>query len=156
MQNIHTYIMRIKTSKFLVFLSTSFSVVLFFILINFSIAENSIIENFDTEPGWHGFNNKDLPHNFGFSNTNYAGGARGEIGGNITRSTKTAYYGDNLENLNLNFNVALKVTGKFTIKNSESSSGVLFGWFNNKERGWPPKNFLGFQFDGESSFARIY
>src|SRR4051794_2537931 len=52
-------------------------------------------EHFDADPGWDALNNrlkveaKDLPvvdQNFGYSPTQFAGGAKGEIGGKIWRS----------------------------------------------------------------------
>src|SRR5687768_13334286 len=56
-------------------------------------------ETFDRDPGWEGHNNHIVPkevlkvtQDFGYSATNHAGKAAGEIGGHIQRSTTPAYY----------------------------------------------------------------
>ena len=55
-------------------------------------------ENFDKDPNWEGFNNRVIPkhskvvkQDFGYSQTNRAGRASGEIGGQVQRSTTPAY-----------------------------------------------------------------
>src|SRR5438093_13536820 len=57
-------------------------------------------EHFDRDPGWEGHNNRLEPkrvptimQDFGYSATSHAAKANGEIGGQITRSTKPASYG---------------------------------------------------------------
>src|SRR3954454_7036775 len=56
-------------------------------------------ENFDKDPDWEGFNNRVVPRrpkivkqDFGYSATNHAGRALGEMGGTVQRSTTPAYY----------------------------------------------------------------
>src|SRR6476619_7342939 len=56
-------------------------------------------ETFDKDPGWDGHNNRaTLPaartirQDFGYSASNHAGGAPGEIGGFITPAAEPAYY----------------------------------------------------------------
>jgi hypothetical protein len=56
-------------------------------------------ESFDKDPNWEGFNNRVVPkkkvivqQDFGYSATDYAGQASGEMGGAIQRSTTPAYY----------------------------------------------------------------
>src|SRR5437868_4961194 len=58
-------------------------------------------EHFDQDPGWEGFNNTMPPdsvkiaqQDFGYSDTNFAGRDKREIGGRIQRSTVPASYGD--------------------------------------------------------------
>ena len=41
-------------------------------------------EDFSTDPGWDDFGNRTPPQNFGYSATNYTGGAVGEAGGYFT------------------------------------------------------------------------
>ena len=50
-------------------------------------------ENFDADPQWEGVNNRIIParrlrvtQRFGYSPTNYAGRAGGEMGGKVTRA----------------------------------------------------------------------
>src|SRR4051812_44942629 len=56
-------------------------------------------EQFDKDPNWEGFNNRVVPkrpktvkQDFGFSPTNHAGRASGEMGGEVERSTTPASY----------------------------------------------------------------
>ena len=58
-------------------------------------------EHFDRDPGWEGHNNRVVPktplhvkQDFGYSATNFAGKAAGEMGGAIQRSTTPVSYGD--------------------------------------------------------------
>src|SRR4051812_7389035 len=56
-------------------------------------------ESFNQDPGWEAFQNRVVPkaikavaQNFGYSDTNFAGAAKGEIGGTIWRSSTPASY----------------------------------------------------------------
>jgi hypothetical protein len=56
-------------------------------------------EHFDRDPGWEGHNNrielKKVPvvqQDFGYSATQFTGKAAGEIGGQVTRTPRPAYY----------------------------------------------------------------
>src|SRR4051812_25302388 len=56
-------------------------------------------QSFDQDPGWEGRNNRIVPtkplavkQDFGYSTTNFAGKAPGEVGGTIQRSTTPASY----------------------------------------------------------------
>jgi hypothetical protein len=60
-------------------------------------------ESFDKDPGWEGHNNRIVPErapivmqDFGYSKTNFAGKAAGELGGQITRASEPAYYADKI------------------------------------------------------------
>src|SRR5437016_1171016 len=60
-------------------------------------------EHFDKDPGWEGIDNRIVPkviptaqQDFGYSPTNFAGKASGEIGGKITRGSRLAYYATKL------------------------------------------------------------
>src|SRR5437762_2498685 len=60
-------------------------------------------ESFDADPGWEGHNNHVVPErvptvtqDFGYSKTNHAGQAAGELGGQITRASEPAYYADRI------------------------------------------------------------
>ena len=49
------------------------------VLVQATYAET--IENFDIDPGWTHFNNPANSNDFGFQNSNVAGGTAGEAGG---------------------------------------------------------------------------
>jgi hypothetical protein len=56
-------------------------------------------EHFDRDPNWDALNNRTelksppvVKQDFGYSATNFAGKASGEIGGAVTRTTRPAYY----------------------------------------------------------------
>src|SRR5262245_51815025 len=82
------------------------------------VAPRQKSETFDTDPGWEGKNNRVVPtqklivkQDFGYSNTNFAGRAAGELGGTVQRSTTPASY-------------ATKVTPK-TLDDRLSASGTF-------------------------------
>src|SRR5260221_6655242 len=65
-------------------------------------------ERFDKDPGWEGHNNHIVPErlatvaqDFGYSQTDFAGKAPGELGGRITRASEPAYYADKIGPLTL-------------------------------------------------------
>src|SRR6267154_4999181 len=56
-------------------------------------------ESFEKDPGWEGHNNRVVPErlptvvqDFGYSKTNFAGKAAGELGGRVTRASEPAFY----------------------------------------------------------------
>src|SRR4051794_36683143 len=60
-------------------------------------------ESFDRDPAWEAHNNrivaKDYPtivQDFGYSKTNVAGKAAGEMGGQVWRASEPAYYADKI------------------------------------------------------------
>src|SRR5215218_8538214 len=85
-------------------------------------------EHFDADPAWDALNNrlkleaKDLPivdQNFGYSPTQFAGGAKGEIGGKIWRSVTPAHYADKIAPKTLNDK--LTASGKLTFTDMASN-----------------------------------
>jgi hypothetical protein len=117
-------------------------------------------ERFDRCPGWEGFQNRVVPksikpveQDFGYSETNFAGAAPGEIGGTIWRSSTPASYVAKIASKTLND--SLSASGTFAITATSGSSGLFFGWFNagNAEAG--RQNSLGIRFAGEGSGARL-
>jgi hypothetical protein len=75
-------------------------------------------EHFDKDPGWEGHNNRVVPkvvktvqQDFGYRATNFAGKAKGEIGGTIWRSPTLASY-------------AAKIPAK-TLNDKLTASGTL-------------------------------
>jgi hypothetical protein len=103
------------------------------------------MESFDSDPGWNGLNNRDGSlgdgQDYGFSNTNNAGGAAvGEAGGEIGRTGSQpqpdgtpptgAYYADNL-NGQLDFNTAFSASGKLTLPSDNVQAFLGFFDSNN-------------------------
>lgn len=125
-------------------------------------AESTKSESFDRDPGWEGFNNHIVPdriptvtQDFGYSDTNFAGKSKGEMGGRITRATKPAFYGQRIEPKTLNDK--LLASGSFALTKSEGGGGVFFGWFNSNQQGGNgrPVGSLGMDFDFERAGGRL-
>src|SRR5215218_9392584 len=94
-------------------------------------------ESFDNDPNWEGFNNRVIPkqpkivkQDFGYSPTNHAGSAPGEMGGTVQRSTTPAYYAVKISPKSLNDH--LTASGNFAITAAQGGAGVFFGFFNSK------------------------
>jgi hypothetical protein len=134
------------------------------------ISINGDNEDFSVDPGWDGFQNRRTYEtrnvrpwfDFGFSPTQYAGGAgRGELGGLIFRGDcryphKIAYYGDRIDMLNME--KSLRASGKVCLRRGVTDSTVLIGFFhseasttvNPSQDNGLPKNFLGVAIEGPS------
>jgi hypothetical protein len=110
--------------------------------------------NFDHDPQWDGHRNRLLPdqpprvrQSFGMRTSNRAGGkSRGEVGGWIQRSIAPAWFAKQIPEKT--FNDKLTASGTFAVTHAEGGSGMLFGWFNDKSRGWRTPNSLAFRIDG--------
>jgi hypothetical protein len=122
-------------------------------------------ESFDRDPGWEGFNNrlkpdpKEIPtveQNFGYSDTHFAGGEKGELGGKIWRSVTPAFYAARIPVKTLNDK--LTASGRFVFTASTSNAGVWFGWFNStkqKEGLARPSDAFGLDFDFQGPGSRL-
>jgi hypothetical protein len=115
-------------------------------------------QNFDQDPQWEGFRNVLLPReppttvqDFGWSPTSHASETAGEVGGLVSRSTRPAYYGRPIPARTLKDK--LSASGTVTLLKSAGTTGVFFGWFNSRQQGFRPVNFVGFRLDGEQSHA---
>jgi len=126
----------------------------------------SVTENFDTnsDSRWEHSNNKTAPENYGWQNTNTAGGAAGELGGTITRSAAVhSYYAFNIGNFNP-ATTALTASGKYHLETHGGSSGILLGFFNGANslpnvanHDGNPKNFLGsYIIDGNDPWGYLW
>jgi hypothetical protein len=103
---------------------------------------------FSHDPGWDAAGNrityqaKDVggAHDFGFSNTAFAGGDKpGEIGGTFWRSDHWAYYADNVGTLS--FENRLEARGKISLAVGAPDSDMCVGWFHaDRTAGSPDKN----------------
>lgn len=119
-------------------------------------------ETFDRDPGWEGHNNRIVPEkplivtqDFGFSATNHAGKAGGEIGGGIQRSTTPASYAAEIPMKTLDDKFS--ASGSFAVTKSQPGAGVFFGFFNSKQPGGSgrPIGSLGLDFDFEGTGGRL-
>ena len=124
--------------------------------------------DFASDPGWEGVDNRisfqDCGirpiHDFGYRNTNLAGGEPGEIGGRIwriesTRPQNSCSYGTPVGNLSLDD--PLEASGKFSLTAAAADSAVLIGWFNSHTPiGAPPPNFLGILVEGPSRVGHYF
>ncbi len=119
-------------------------------------------ETFDRDPGWEGHNNHIVPEkplivtqDFGFSATNHAGKAVGEIGGSIQRSTTPAHYAAEISAKTLEDKFT--ASGSFALTKSQPGAGIFFGFFNSQQPGGSgrPIGSLGLDFDFEGSGGRL-
>jgi hypothetical protein len=119
-------------------------------------------EHFDRDPGWEGHNNHIVPkdvltvqQDFGYSATNHAGKAAGEMGGRIQRSTTPAYYAAEISKKTLDDKFS--ASGTFAITASQGGAGVFFGFFNSQQPGGSgrPIGSLGMNFDFEGAGGRL-
>ena len=127
-------------------------------------------ETFSRDPKWDGRNNRrTMPSrlvrpwfDFGFSNTNFAGGKdQGELGGQIFRgdcrySDRMACYGDRVGPLTLE--KGLKASGKIAMTRGVSDSTTLFGFYhsqasmrrNESQSDGLPESVVGIHIEGPS------
>jgi hypothetical protein len=119
-------------------------------------------QTFDIDPHWDALNNRltrenypTITQDFGFSNTNFAGTASGEIGGQIWRSSTPATYATPIDTAT--FDKPLSASGTLAITKTTAGSGVMFGWFNHDfPPGSRPLNSIMFDIDGENGGVRIF
>ena len=119
-------------------------------------------ESFDRDPGWESHNNrivlKEYPtiaQGFGYSNTNLAGKAAGEMGGQVWRPSEPAYYADKIVPRTLDD--TLSASGSFALTRTTPGSGMFFGFFRAEQpgAGGRPIGSLGMHMDCEHGGARL-
>jgi len=116
-------------------------------------------QDFSRDPRWEGVRNRLTPQSpprkkqdFGYQESNHAGGQRGEIGGTVWQSLRPAYYAKVIRPLTMEDR--LTASGKFAltqataIKGWHTGSSIVIGFFHHADEGWRPRNFLGFTFSG--------
>lgn len=118
-------------------------------------------ESFDRDPGWHGHNNRPrtpvtrtVRQDFGYSRTNHAGKAPGEMGGYISAAAEPAYYAKKLPNRTLQD--PLSASG--TLVCAGKKFHVLIGFFNaNTLNEWRTPNSLAIRLlgRGDRFFAYV-
>ena len=112
------------------------------------------------DPHWEGIGNrvtfKDSEltgtHNFGFSETSFAGGEKGELGGTFWRTEEPfGYYADRIGPLTLDD--PLEASGRVAFALGAADSDICLGWFQSADRNGPATritNFLGISLGGPS------
>jgi hypothetical protein len=137
---------------------------------------DSRAESFDQDPKWNGRNNRQTStsrlvrpwFDFGFSETQFAGGKRqGELGGQIFRGDcrypeRMACYGDRIGPLTLD--KPLYAAGKVAMRRGVSDSTSLFGFYNSTDsmRSNPsqgnsiPESVVGVHIEGPSSEGFLF
>jgi hypothetical protein len=135
---------------------------------------NGETEDFSRDPGWEERGNRRKfedcivrpRFDFGYSPTNFAGGAPGELGGLVFRGDARwphtmAFYADKLEPLTLEMPLAAE--GRVCLKRSVTDSTALLGWFHSEESVAKsgeklaiPRSFLGIMVEGPSSEGFLF
>jgi hypothetical protein len=119
-------------------------------------------ESFDKDPGWEGHNNRIAPgriptvtQDFGYSKTNFAGRAPGELGGLVARASEPAYYADQIGPVTLD--ETLSASGTFALTKTAAGGGIFFGFFRAEQpgAGGRPIGSLGMNLDCERGGARL-
>ncbi len=102
----------------------------------------TVTETFDTDLGNFDleFGNVEGDNNFGFSDTNNAGGDPGELGGTVARSDVLRFVAD-VTIGTLTTNDELKMSGQFMLNNINFDGEFHFGYFNTESG-----SDLGFRF----------
>jgi hypothetical protein len=122
-------------------------------------------QDFARDPNWDASGNRATykavdvggAHNFGFSNTNFAGGQPGEVGGTFWRSGKYGYYADRVGPLTLDDR--LEARGKAVLKVGAPDSDMFLGWFNSANKDKPPTeagHFLGVNVGGPTRVGHYF
>ena len=103
-----------------------------------------LVEDFDTDPGWTRFNNP--ANDFGFRNSNLAGGTAGEAGGFFSITTVPVWYGDERVGA-FGGSDALCASGILNIRSVDLGydNNVLVGHFDSGEFSESEQNGIGLQ-----------
>lgn len=138
-------------------------------MIQFYVADlkvNGKSVNLTDNPGWEGCGNRvqffeeDFQRqNFGYSETNWAGGQGGEIGGIFCRTEPDdplhGYYADDIGKLTLEDPISF--SGNVSFVDGGTDAGMFFGYFNSMDQlrdipasqsGMPLKNMMGIVVEG--------
>jgi hypothetical protein len=122
-------------------------------------------QDFSRDPHWDASGNRASyqatnvggSHNFGFSNTSYAGGKPGEVGGTFWRAGRYGYYADRVGPLTLEDR--LEAGGKVVLQVGAPDSDMFLGWFNSANKETPPVeagNFLGVHVGGPTRVGHYF
>jgi hypothetical protein len=122
-------------------------------------------QDFARDPGWDGDNNRveytasDVggAQNFGYSDTNHAGGHRGEAGGVFWRAESNwGYYADRVGPLSLD--QRLEASGKVVLVAGAPDADMALGWFRASNDDPPANrtNFVGVQVGGPTRVGHYF
>jgi hypothetical protein len=125
---------------------------------------------FERDPRWEGRANRGQyadryvrpRHDFGYSPTRLAGGARGEIGGIVWRDEPPAFFADRVGPLSLRH--SLYAEGRVTLCKATSDSAVYIGWFDSASKlnpiitsvGAEDRNVLAVLIEGPSRVGHLF
>jgi hypothetical protein len=121
--------------------------------------------DFSSDPKWEEngsrttFTETETPgaHDFGFSQTNYAGGKIGEVGGTVWRST-FASYADRVGPLDLS--KPLVASGRVVLTAADPDSDACFGWFQSGAQSGEVKKgarqFIGIAIGGPTRVGHYF
>jgi hypothetical protein len=123
-------------------------------------------EDFTKDPGWVGSSNRETyeervqvgAHNFGFATSNIAKGVKaGEIGGELWRGGKYAYYADRVGPLSLNDR--LEARGRVTFVVGGPDADMFIGFFDGTSQEKSPVdtgNFVGIHVGGPTRVGHYF
>lgn len=117
------------------------------------------------DPHWDSLRNRDTyqavdvagAQNFGFSNTSFAGGKSGEIGGTFWRSESNwGYYADRVGPLT--FRDRLEAQGKAALVTAGPDADMCIGWFGAESEKSPDKSgdFVGIHVGGPTRMGHPF
>ena len=122
--------------------------------------------DFASDPGWVQSGNRETyeatehvgAHDFGYSDTHFAGGTSGgEVGGSLWRSGKFAYYADKVGPLTPAD--TLEASGRVILKVGAPDSDILFGWFSSSAKDDSPDktgDFIGVHVGGPTRVGHYF
>lgn len=122
-------------------------------------------QSFDADPAWDGHNNRSrafeprkVVQDFGWSQTAYAGGQAGEVGGFISPDAKPAYFAKSLPAKSLND--TLTASGTVAVSTSGTIDGAgntLLGFFNaHSLNEWRTPNTLALRINGRGDGFHVH
>lgn len=121
---------------------------------------NEVRENLAVDPNWEERGNRRMIEDklaYGINDFGYSAVEKA-IGGRLWRVEKSepqfkGWYGKRVGKLTLDNRLVAR--GRLRVLRFCVDSGMHFGWFNSREQGWPPKNFVGVYLDSLSSKGRF-
>ena len=122
-------------------------------------------QDFARDPNWDAAGNRATyratdvggAHNFGYSETNHAGGKVGEVGGTFWRAGKYAYYADRVGPLSLDDH--LEARGKVVLQVGAPDADMFLGWFNSANQEVSPVeagHFIGVHVGGPTRIGHYF
>ena len=126
---------------------------------------NGEAQDFSKDPEWIDAGNRISyedrevtgAHDFGYSATDHAGGANGEIGGGLWRSGAFGFYADRVGPLNLE--QKLEARGKVKLVTAGPDSDMQIGWFNSAAKdanAGDAENFIGIHVGGPTRIGHYF